>query len=361
MLDWHETLVNPENTLEQVIQVINASALQIALVVNKDNTLLGTITDGDVRRGLLNDKNLSCKVIDIMNENPITITTNFSILQARAVLNQHSINQVPVVDHENKITGLHTRQSINTANKKPNPVFLMAGGFGKRLRPLTDNCPKPLLKVGSRPILETILESFIEHGFHDFYISTHYLHEKITEYFGDGSKWGVSINYVYENSPLGTAGALSLLPETDHPIIMMNGDLLTKVNFKQLLDYHDAHNSTATMCVRRHEYQIPYGVVESTGNKIEKIVEKPINSFFINAGIYIISSKLKNLVPENSYVDMPDLIQDQINNNQEVTLFPIHEYWLDIGKMPDYNRAQLDFQNSNETLNNLRVSGSSHD
>ncbi len=345
MTHWQSVLLSETDTIERAIKVINDTSLQIALVCDERCQLLGTVTDGDIRRALLNDRNLACPLHEIMCKEPVTATPLQSLAQIRALMRRHSVQQVPVVD-DGIIIDLYTARELDSARRKSNPVFLMAGGFGKRLKPLTDDCPKPLLKIGDKPILETILESFIEHGFHQFYISTHYLHEKITGYFGNGERWGVDIHYVHEEYPLGTAGALSLLPDDlREPILMMNGDLLTKVNFNQLLSYHEEHEATATMCVRRHEYQIPYGVIHSDGHQIEKIVEKPIQSFFINAGIYVISPELRRKVSPSSPTDMPDLLQAQINSGKNVSLFPIHEYWLDIGKMPDYNQAQQDFLN----------------
>ncbi|WP_347361358.1 nucleotidyltransferase family protein, partial [Vibrio vulnificus] len=189
---------------------------------------------------------------------------------------------------------------------------LMAGGFGTRLRPLTDNCPKPMLKIGNKPILETVIRSFIKAGFVNFYISTHYMPELIHAHFGDGSEFGVNITYVHEESPLGTGGALGLLPNDlpkDLPLIMMNGDVLTKVDFQRLLDFHVSHDADATMCVREYDYQIPYGVINGEGNKITSMVEKPIQRFFVNAGIYVVSPRVIQSVPENHRIDMPTLLE----------------------------------------------------
>ena len=223
-------------------------------------------------------------------------------------------------------------------------VILLAGGFGTRLRPLTDNCPKPLLKLGGKPILETIVESFISFGFHQFYISTHYMPDTIKEYFGDGSQWGVDIHYVHENEPLGTGGSLGLLPDTlpDLPILMMNGDLLTKIDFVQLLKYHETYQPVCTMCVREDEYKVPYGVVEADGMKITSLVEKPTHKYFINAGVYVVSRKMVSAVTSNTRIDMTELIEQRLKNSEFISMFPVHEYWLDIGQKVDYYQAQKD-------------------
>lgn len=224
----------------------------------------------------------------------------------------------------------------------------MAGGFGSRLRPLTDNCPKPMLKVGDKPILETVIRSFIKAGFSDFYISTHYMPEQIKNHFGDGGDLGVNISYVYEETPLGTGGALGLLPDSmrqDLPLIMINGDVLTKVDFERLLSFHVENDADATMCVREYDYQIPYGVINGEGNQITSMVEKPIQRFFVNAGIYVVSPRVIQSVEKNQKIDMPTLLEQHMEERQKVLMFPVHEYWLDIGRMDDFNKAQVDIYN----------------
>jgi len=276
---------------------------------------------------------------------PLTATRAWSKERILAAMEQHQLLQLPVVDEENRVIGLETLHGLLYKRRLDNPVFLMAGGFGTRLRPLTQNCPKPLLKVGEKPILELILESFINAGFHRFFISTHYMPEMIQSYFGDGSRWGVSIRYVHEDEPLGTGGALGLLPhdEIDLPLFMMNGDLLTTLNFQNLLEFHQSHSGVATMCVREYEYTVPYGVIQSEGHSILSMVEKPVQRFFINAGIYMLSPDLVRTVMPGTYIDMPTLLEQQIVKNKNVNMFPVHEYWLDIGRMEDFQRAQQEF------------------
>jgi NDP-sugar pyrophosphorylase family protein len=221
----------------------------------------------------------------------------------------------------------------------------MAGGLVNRLRPLTDECPKPMLKVGNKPLLETIVENFIEYGFHRFYISVNYMADVVESYFGDGSRWGVDIEYLHEEHRLGTAGALSLLPETPtEAILVMNGDLLTKVNFKQLLDFHYGHQAQATMCVREYDFQVPYGVVKIDGQRITSIDEKPIQRFFVNAGIYVLEPEALDLISSNIFFDMTTLFEKLIELKKEPAVFPIREYWLDIGHLADYNRANGEYR-----------------
>lgn len=340
--NWKNILVSPLSNIREVLKVIDSEALQLALVVDLDNRLLGTVTDGDIRRALINDLPLSHPITEIMFTTPTVVDYSISKAEVLELMNAKQLHSIPILDN-GIVVGLETIHHVTQKNKYDNPVFLMAGGFGTRLKPLTDNCPKPLLKVGDKPILETVLLSFIKAGFHDFYISTHYLPEMIREYFGTGDKWGVSINYVHEELPLGTGGALGLLPKDlpELPVIMMNGDVLTKVDLEALLTFHNGNNATATMCVREYEYQVPFGVIESKGNFIKSMVEKPIQRFHVNAGIYVVSRKIIEQVNNNEVVDMPTLLERYLGDN--VLMFPFYEYWLDIGRMDDFKRAQIDF------------------
>lgn len=346
MKPWRKALVNSDATLEQAIEVLDKAALRIALVVDASDTLLGTLTDGDVRRALLKHLPLETPVNQVMNGQPKTAEQSWTESRILALMEQHELLQLPLVDPEKRVVGLANLHDILNKHRHDNPVFLMAGGFGTRLRPLTNNCPKPMLKVGDKPILEQILLNFVEAGFHRFYISTHYMPEVIREYFGDGEKWGISIQYVHEEEPLGTGGALGLLPhdEIDQPLFMMNGDLLTSLNLHSFLEFHETHNGVATMCVREYEHQVPYGVITSEGTQIKSMVEKPVHRFFVNAGIYLLDPVLVKSVEPGTRIDMPTLLERQIDGGQAVNMFPIHEYWLDIGRMDDFNKAQTEMQ-----------------
>lgn len=346
MKDWQSVLIRPDTSLEDAIKILDEGALRIALITDTDYRLLGTLTDGDIRRALLQHIPLSAEVSQAMCITPRTAREDWSRPKIMAFMEEAQILHLPMVDAEGHIIALETLHGVIAQQDIDNPVFLMAGGFGTRLMPLTENCPKPLLKVGDKPILQLILEDFIRSGFHRFYISTHYLPEMIQEHFGDGSDWGVTIQYVHEHEPLGTGGALGLLPkeEIDRPIIMMNGDLLTTLDYRGLLEFHSNHDSSATMCVREYEYQIPYGVVQSDGVHIQKMQEKPLHKCFINAGIYVVSPQLIHQVTPGEPVDMPILLEKQISQNNAVTMFPVHEYWLDIGRMDDFYRAQTEFK-----------------
>ena len=345
---WQNAIVKSSSTIKKALEVIDREALRLVLVVDGENCLEGVVSDGDIRRGLLKNLSLSAEVTKVMNASPITADVGTSREELLVIMKRKDILSIPLLD-KGKVVDLVTMNSIH--NNQPNyenPVFLMAGGFGTRLRPLTDNCPKPMLKIGDKPILETVVKSFIKAGFVNFFISTHYMPEQIKKHFGDGSNFSVKITYVHENTPLGTGGALGLLADllpNDLPLIMMNGDVLTNVDFQRLLEFHVKSQADATMCVREYDYQIPYGVITGEGNKITKMIEKPIQRFFINAGIYVLSSRIVKSVGLNCRIDMPTLLEQHMIERENILMFPIHEYWLDIGRLDDFKRAQTDIQN----------------
>ena len=348
MKDWRKATIGPETKIRDAIEVIDKTALQIALVVDTAGKLLGTVTDGDIRRGILKGVPLEAPVKRIYYVSPLTASIDDDQDTIHRIMKEQSINQLPVVDQDNIVVGLHTLKDILSTKRLKNPVVLMAGGLGTRLRPLTDACPKPLLKVGGTPLLETILEGFIAHGYEDFYISVNYKAEMIESYFGDGSKWGCNINYLRETKRLGTAGSIRLMPEKPElPFLVMNGDLLTKVNFKHLLEFHNNNHhlsgAWATMCVREYNMQIPYGVVELKGNKLARLNEKPVQRFFVNGGIYVFQPDVLDLIPEDAYYDMTDLFDDMMERGLKSVIFQIREYWMDIGHKKDFEIADGDF------------------
>lgn len=342
---WKKILIKPENTIREALEIINNEALRTALVVNDEGRLVGVVTDGDIRRGLLNNLSLTTEIKNVMNSQPITATSTTSKKELNRLMSAHGILTIPIVNNS-IVVGLETISSVLSGACYENPVFIMAGGFGTRLRPLTDHCPKPMLKVGEKPILEILVQQFLRAGFKNIYISTHYMPEQITNYFGNGESWGANITYVYEETPLGTGGALGLLPSDtpDLPLIMINGDVLTTVDFERLLEFHNKHDPRATMCVREYDYQIPYGVISGDGHRIVSMQEKPVQRYFVNAGIYVVSPELFKHVPRQQKIDMPTLLEHVIAENQDVLMFPIHEYWLDIGRMDDFNKAQIDIK-----------------
>lgn len=344
MKNWKNVLISPDTQILNAIEVIDKSALQIAIVVDEGGKLAGTVTDGDIRRGLLKGITLQSPVKAIMNGKPTTVRLNEGRDHILSIMKQKQFRQIPVVDDGGHVLGIEILDELIKGDERENWVVLMAGGLGTRLSPLTDEFPKPLLKVGKKPILETILESFVEHGFHKFYMSVNYKANMLEDYFGDGSRWGAEIRYLKEGKRLGTAGCLGLLPEKPKgPLFVMNGDLLTKVNFRQLMDFHEDHGCMATMCVREYDFQVPYGVVKIEKQRLVGIDEKPVQRFFVSAGIYVVEPAALEYIPHDTYFDMPSLFERLIQDKKEVTPFPVREYWLDIGRMDDFEKANGEY------------------
>jgi len=342
----HELFLSPDASILTALRIIDQGAVQIALIVDSERKLMGTVTDGDIRRALLRGVSLEAPVSEIMNRQPRTAKHDMDKEAILSVMQYLNLRQFPVLDAEGRVVRLELLDDLLYHRKFDNWIVLMAGGLGSRLGELTKDTPKPLLKVGTKPILEVILENFISHGFHRFYISVNYKAEMIRDYFGDGSRWGVEIRYLHEQKRLGTAGALSLLPDNpDLPVLVMNGDLLTKVNFRQLIDFHNETNAKATMCVREFELQVPYGVVQIANHRLRAIEEKPVQRFFVNGGIYVLSPDMLRFIPEDSFYDMPALFDEIIARGENASVFPIREYWIDIGRTDDFERANVEVYN----------------
>jgi dTDP-glucose pyrophosphorylase len=346
MHNWKKIILSQADTMQTAISVLEEEALRIVLIVDDDERLVGTVTDGDIRRGLIKQLPMNIKLDEFMHRKPTVASINDDKPSILAKMKKLGLLQIPIVDDDERIVGLETLHRLLEKNKFDNPVLLMAGGFGKRLSPLTNETPKSLLRVGKKPILENILDQFISAGFHNFYISIYYKADMVQNYFGDGSSWGVSIKYVYENKPLGTAGSLGLLPSDlpKLPILMMNGDLLTKVCFEELLSFHLQEDGDVTMCVREYDILVPYGVIKADGSHVKSITEKPVHKFFVNAGVYVLNPSILNLVNGEDYMDMPQLIEKNIKGSGRVNMFPIHEYWLDIGQKEQFDQAQQDIE-----------------
>jgi dTDP-glucose pyrophosphorylase len=344
MKDWKKVLISEATPIREAIQVIDAGALQIALVVDEGQRLLGTITDGDVRRGILKGIALEEPAARIMNTQPTVAYTEETREEILARLRQKSLHQVPVLNQAGCLVGLEILENLLRPQSRENLVVIMAGGLGRRLSPMTDDCPKPMLRVGGKPILETIIEKFLEFGFQRFCLAVNYKAEMIEGHFGDGSKYGCHIEYLHEDQPLGTAGALSLLPvRPTAPILVINGDVLTKVDYNHLLSFHYEHQAKATMCVREYGIQVPYGVVVVDEHRFVSIEEKPEHKFFINAGIYVLEPEALVMLIPGEHCDMPSLLNRVARNGQETAVFPVREYWLDLGQIEDFNRAKGEY------------------
>jgi len=338
--DLSDYLVRADTPLREVIEIIDRGNGQIALVADEKRKLLGIITDGDIRRALLRNESLTSLAGKIMFREFRALRSTATEEEAFNLMRRETLHQIPALDEQGRLVRLFLLEELIKPLPKDNSVVIMAGGEGRRLRPLTQNCPKPMLRVGGKPLLEIILERCIDAGFHHFYLSVNYLKNQIQDHFGDGARWDVRIDYLEETQPLGTGGALSLLPKKPaKPILMLNGDVLTKVDYDRLLQFHDEHQAAATLCVREYTIQIPYGVVHVDDLKVSSLEEKPLLSRYVNAGIYILNPVLLDLVPHNSFFDMPTLIEKALQGQHSVNAFPIHEYWLDVGHPETLNRA----------------------
>jgi dTDP-glucose pyrophosphorylase/CBS domain-containing protein len=336
-----------ENTLlKDVLKIIDQSSKQICLVLDENKKLLGTISDGDIRRALLSNISLDDAIENVYFKNPTVANINDSKEAILNICKIKKIHQIPIVDNNYVIVGLEILDELIGTSIKKNRVVLMVGGLGTRLRPLTDSVPKPMLHVGGKPILQIIVERFESYGFVEIIMCIGYKSNIIQDFFEDGSKFGVNIKYIHEEKRLGTAGALSFLTNEQtlkEPFFVMNGDLLTNVNFEHLLDFHLSNHSKATMCVREYDFQVPYGVVSIENGRIKTIDEKPTHKFFVSAGIYVLNPPCIDIIPKNQYYDIPSLFEKMIESNNKVISFPLHEYWLDIGQLDEYNRANQEY------------------
>lgn len=342
---WRRALVPPGASLREAIQVLNDAALRIALVVDPAGILVGTLTDGDIRRGLLRGLDLHSPIETLIRREALVVPPGLSRDSITHLMQVNKLFQLPIVDSERRLIGLHLWDEVTEPTDKPNLVIIMAGGKGKRLRPQTEACPKPLLTVAGKPMLQHIIERAKREGFRRFLIAINYLGEMIEDYFGDGAKVGVSVDYLRETAPLGTAGALSLIsPVPNLPFIVINGDVICDIRYGEILDFHQRHESEATMAVRLHEWQHPFGVVQTNGIEIVGFEEKPVIRRHINAGVYALSPAALQCLNEGGYCDMPNLFERLQAKGQRTVAYPMHEPWLDVGRPDDLvkaNQAQV--------------------
>jgi dTDP-glucose pyrophosphorylase/CBS domain-containing protein len=344
--------VGPESPIREAMACIDRNEKGIVLVVDEQGRLLGTITDGDVRRAMLAEPNLDAPVSSILARKagssysePVTAPEDTEKTELVKLMKEHSVRQIPLLDRQGRVAGLVTIDELTPLQGLALQAVIMAGGPGMRLRPLTEEVPKPMLPVGDRPLMERMIEQLRGAGVRRVNITTHYKGEKILNYFGDGGQFGVDLSYVTEDEPLGTAGSLGLMARPTEPVLVINGDILTRVNFRALLDYHREHRADLTVAVRKYELQVPYGVVECKGHSVCRVKEKPSFSFFVNAGIYLLEPMVYDHIPSGRRFDMTDLIEVLIQQSRNVVSFPIVEYWLDIGRHSDYLQAQEDIKN----------------
>lgn len=335
----------PSASIAEAMAKLNQAGTGALVLCNSDRLLRGLLTDGDIRRAILRGVPMQSLCESIASREPLTVAPSTPSVEALRLMDEQDINHLPIVDAAGHVTRLLLRRDLARGRRAHLSAVIMAGGYGKRLLPLTERVPKPMLPVGDKPLLELTIRQLRRSGIRDISLTTHYLPDSIFEYFGDGSAFGVRLSYLREDAPLGTAGGLKLMKRTQNPFVVINGDILTGVPFTEMLNFHRRHHALLTVGVRKYDVQVPFGVVECEDINITHIREKPSLNFFINAGIYLLEPSACDFIPDARRFDMTDLIQEILEAGKAVASFPIVEYWLDVGQHEDYQKAQADVLN----------------
>ncbi|MGC6415300.1 MAG: nucleotidyltransferase family protein [Bacteroidia bacterium] len=342
-LNYKDLIINNLACIKLALKAIDNCGVHTCFVVN-NNTFEGIITDGDIRRALLNGVSIDASIDSVINRIPYVMKESDDPKIVERNMKNRGISIVPILDDKSQLIGMKRLYNEPSLEVYDNLVVIMAGGLGTRLLPLTEKIPKPMLKISGKPILEIIIEKFAEEGFKNIAVCVNYKSEIIQDYFKDGKEFGVTMSYIEENKRLGTAGALSLIQLSNHlPIIVTNGDILTKVNYSQMIQYHQCHNASVTVAVRDYNYQVPFGVVQHNDGLIRSIVEKPIQNFYVNSGIYVLEPSVIQYIPKNEYYDMTMLINTIVQKSQSVMSYLVREYWLDIGQKSEFKQAEIDY------------------
>lgn len=343
--------ISPDQSIRVAMNCIDRGSCGIALVVDLERRLLGTITDGDVRRAVLAGTDLESpisvilvKKISTQYPTPVTARPEADRKALMALMHEHVLRQLPILDDDGRVVDLVMMDDLIPTQDLQLQAVIMAGGLGTRLRPLTADLPKPMLSVGGKPLMELVIEQLRQVGIRRVNVTTHYKPEKISDHFGDGSAYGVELNYVNEDKPLGTGGALGLMDAPTEPMLVINGDILTQVDFRAMLAYHQENKADMTVAVRQYDIKVPYGVIECEGSRVCTLKEKPQMHFLVNAGVYLLEPSVYEFIPNGEHFNMTDLIQWLLDSDRIVVSFPIIEYWLDIGQLADYEQAQNDMK-----------------
>jgi dTDP-glucose pyrophosphorylase len=351
-LRWHQAILPEDASVAQAIANLDQVAIRIVLVVNGNGALVGTLSDGDIRRGLLKGLDMQSRITSVIHHNPLVVPPEMGRELVMQLMVANKILQIPVVDGHRHVVGLHLWDEITAPPVRTNLMVIMAGGMGTRLRPHTENCPKPMLSVAGKPMLEHIIERAKLEGFSRFVLAVHYLGHMIEEHFGNGDQFGVQIDYLREQSPLGTAGALGLLnPRPNAAFVVTNGDVITDIHYGELLDFHLRHHAAATMAVRVHEWQHPFGVVQTQGVEIVGFEEKPVARTHINAGVYALDPDALNALAAAARCDMPTLFERLQEQSKRTVAYPMHEPWLDVGRPDDLSQANSHITNKTSGQN----------
>lgn len=335
-------IISPRASINEAIARLDKAGTGALALCREDQTLFGMLTDGDIRRAILAGIPLATACEQVCSQKPVTVPPGASAVRALHLMNEHDVHHLPIVAANGELVGFLLRRDLVSEEQVAMSAVIVAGGFGTRLWPLTQDVPKPMLPVGDRPLLERTLEKLRKAGIHRVSLTTHHLAQKIVNHFGDGRAFGVKLDYVNEEHPLGTAGGLKLLKNVTEPLLVINGDVLTRLPFQEMLNYHRRQKAVCTVGVRKYDVQVPFGVVDCEGSRVRGIREKPSVSYLVNAGTYLLEPLVQDFIPDNQRFDMPDLLARLIKEGLPVVSFPIIEYWLDVGRHQDYEQAQDD-------------------
>lgn len=344
--DLQRLFVSPQHTMLEVMQRINETAQGISLVLDSSGRLVDTVTDGDLRRAVLGSVDLGKPITELHAEKhqPFTMPIGTPQNELARLMLERNVRHIPLVNADLHVVDMV--QLGDLLNDQPSSLsvsaVVMAGGYGSRLRPLTNEIPKPMLPLGDKPLVEHTIDSLRKYGIQHVYMATHYKPEAFSKHFGDGRAFGVQIDYIHEEQPRGTAGVLATLPKGDDPLLVINGDIVTDVSYGAILRFHQESDAEMTVGVCQYDFSVPYGVMEMDGTNILGVKEKPTHRFFVNAGIYVIERSAARHVPAECSFDMPQLIESLVAMEKKVIGFPISEYWLDIGRVSDYEKALAD-------------------
>ena len=337
--------IKKDSSVKVAIEAIDKGAIQLCCVIDDNNILQGVISDGDIRRALLKGMNLNHDIAKVINKKPFTIKENGDAVEDEIKMKEIGIRSAPIINDKSQLIGIKMLDKANLLFDRDNPIVIMAGGLGSRLYPLTKDLPKPMIEISGKPILEIIINKFANEGFKNIFLCVNYKSEIIKDYFKDGANFRVNISYIEEDKRLGTAGALSLINQKfDAPIIVTNGDILSKINFSQFVNHHIRQKAKASVAVREYSYEVPFGVIENEDGFIKNISEKPSQHFFVNAGIYVLQPELIKMIPKDEFYDMPSLINRLVKENEQVASYLIREYWLDIGRNSELEKARSEYE-----------------
>lgn len=334
--NWEDILVSPDTTLHRAIEVLNSTGKMFLLIADPSRKLLGNLTDGDLRKGLLKNSDLSTPIHKFMNRNTKTVSSRTTKDAVSLIFDIEDVKAIPIVDEENIIQGCYFQTNFDKYYKRTSEFLIMAGGFGTRMGHLTKKLPKPMLEVRGKPMLEHIIVSAKKHGFNKIYLSVHYMPEKIINHFENGEKFGVEIQYLYEDEPLGTGGSIKLLPDGDGPVLVTNADILTNIGLKALVEYHKLTNAAATITTHQHAIENPFGVIHADGIRVAKLEEKPVWTSNVNAGVYVINREIRDLINLGESIDMPDVLQRGIDEGLTIVQYPTDEKLFEIGTLEKY-------------------------